>query len=396
MTGAGAVFGKDGIGMQKGFVGILTAALLAAAPWGWGGFWTDGHSSFDRGYEQENPGGAAVFLTARKEETVERDADGPAFFGVRDIYLALGSRADYLDGVAAADGSGADLTERITVDDSRVNPEQEGTYQLTYRVEDDFGAETSCFAEVTVVSAQELQEMIGDRSISADEVKIVGAANPYDIGASDQDEIETALEEARPAIVQLYHQGESSYSAGSGYVMEITEDAIYICSDRHVVEQYDDWEIYFYDGTVVTGRAVGCSDSYDVGVVTVETADVPEALFARLGTVHIDREYWSGLNDDRIDVGLLRVDRQGGVVHTSQGILLKVKQYFAWGDKRVHTEMTAKLEHGDSGSAVLDGYGNLIGMAYAYSTSPRRYWCVPLDGILDCYEEITGRTVFVY
>ena len=52
--------------------------------------------------------------------------------------------------------------------------------------------------------------------------------------------------------------------------------------------------------------------------------------------------------------------------------------------------------HGDSGSAILDGHGNLIAMAYAYTGSPTRYWCVPLDAILDCYTEITGRTPFVY
>lgn len=55
-----------------------------------------------------------------------------------------------------------------------------------------------------------------------------------------------------------------------------------------------------------------------------------------------------------------------------------------------------ELEHGDSGSAIFDGRGNLISMAYAYSTDPIRYWCIPLDGILECYEEITGRKVYVY
>ncbi len=58
--------------------------------------------------------------------------------------------------------------------------------------------------------------------------------------------------------------------------------------------------------------------------------------------------------------------------------------------------MTIELVHGDSGSAVLDGYGNLVGMAFAYSVDPVRFWCVPLDGILECYEEITGREPYVY
>lgn len=382
--------------MRGKLAGMLAAVLAAGVLGRCAEACPGGYPTFRVLYGPETVPSDPVRIAADRDKAVGQAAEPPKIWGVRDIYLALGCEPDYMDGVSAADASGADLTERVAVDDSRVDPDREGTYQVVYRVEDGFGTETACCVDVTVTPAAELQEMIGNRRIRLDEVKIVGAINPYDVGASGQDQIETALEETRPALVQLYRQNGSSYSSGSGYVMEITEDTIYICTDRHVVEKYDSWDVYFFDGTVVTGQVAGCSDGYDVGVVTAAVQDVPEELLERLRTVHIDREYWSGLNDDRIDVGLLRVDRQGGVTHTSLGILLKVKQYFAWNDNRDHTEMTAKLEHGDSGSAVFDGYGNLIGMAYAYSTSPRRYWCVPLDGILDCYEEITGRTVFVY
>ena len=78
------------------------------------------------------------------------------------------------------------------------------------------------------------------------------------------------------------------------------------------------------------------------------------------------------------------------------GNLVKIKQRFDWEGRKDHTEVTVVLEHGDSGSAILDGHGNLISMAYAYSTDPTRYWCIPLDAILECYEEITGRKVYVY
>ena len=320
----------------------------------------------------------------------------PEISGVRDIYLALGSEVDYLEQVTARDETDGNLTDRITVDDSQVQLTSEGTYRLAYRVEDNLGIDTVSYVDVTVASAETLQEMIGSRQISRNDEWIIGAVNLYDAGASEYDNIDDTLEYMKPALVQLYHGDRYGYSAGSGYLMEITEDTIYICSNRHVVEESDSWDVYFFDGTRITGTALGCSGGYDVGVVTVAVKDVPEQLLRQLMTIHIDREYWSGLNDHRIDVGLERVDRQGGILHTSVGTLLKIKQYFAWYDNKDHTEVTLKLEHGDSGSAILDGYGNLIGMAYAYSVSPRRYWCVPLDGILDCYEEITGHTVFVY
>lgn len=320
----------------------------------------------------------------------------PEIRGVQDIYLAIGSQVDYLEQVTAWDERDGDLTDRVTVDDTKVQLVREGTYQLAYRVEDDFGLDSVSYADVTVASAEELQEMIGHRQISRGIDRIVGAINIYDAGASDQDNLQETLEYMRPALVQLYRSFGTGYSAGSGYIMEITEDTVYICSNRHVVQASDRWDVYFYDGTRVRGNSLGCSDDFDVGVVTVAIDMLPEGFLGQLMTVHIDREYWSGLNDQRIDVGLERVDREGGILHVSTGTLLKIKQYFMWYDGKEHTEVTLKLDHGDSGSAILDGYGNLIGMAYAYSSSPRRYWCVPLDGILECYEEITGREVFVY
>lgn len=320
----------------------------------------------------------------------------PVISGIQDFYIALGSQVNYLERVTATDERDGDLTRRITVDDGAVELEKEGIYTLTYRVVDDLGLDTESRAQVTVLTAQELQELIGARQVDRHEDRVIGALNLYDGGVNDQDNIEDTLEYMRPAFVQLYYKKGSGYSAGSGYIVEITEDTVYICSNRHVVEAHDRWDVYFFDGTRVTGLPVGTSKEYDVGVVTVKKADLPETLIDKLMTVHIDRGYWDDLDDQRIDVGLERVDREGGVLRVSTGTLVKVKQHFMWYDQKDHTEVTLVLEHGDSGSAILDGYGNLIGMAYAYSSSPRRNWCVPLDGILTCYEEITGRSVYVY
>ena len=163
-----------------------------------------------------------------------------------------------------------------------------------------------------------------------------------------------------------------------------------------MVDKYEDWDIYFYDGTRIRGEKVGVSEIYDVGVAKVAREDVPDELLQELMTVHIDRTYWESLDEQQIALALERVDKAGGLIHKSTGNLIKVKQDFEWYAQRDHTEVTIELVHGDSGSAVLDGYGNLIGMAFAYSVEPTRYWCIPLDGILDCYEEITGRTPYVY
>lgn len=321
----------------------------------------------------------------------------PVLTGVHDFYCIPGSALNYREAVTARDDQDGDLTEYIVVDDSRVDQDRRGKYLLRYVVRDGYGLETVEEAQVLVASPEELQELIGQRLIDYRKDTIIGAPNIYDAGVSPREDMEETLEYMLPAIVQLYHAtGRGGYSSGSGYIMEITEDTVYICSNSHVVEKYEDWEIFFYDGTSLPGKALGTSEIYDVGVAAVALEDVPEELLDRLMTVHIDMSYWESLDEQEIEVALERVDREGGLLHISKGNLIKARQEFDWYEKRVHTEVTVELVHGDSGSALMDGYGNLICMAYAYSTDPTRYWCIPLDGILDCYEEITGRRPYVY
>lgn len=377
------------------------------------------------GVEDVDPGAKAYFrqadglteeicydVTGQYElEIVARDSAGnetqgqvtvivdtpPVFAGIHNFYCVPGSEPDYLEAVTASDDLDGDLTKDIAVDDSAVNLEEAGEYTLRYLAEDSYGLETVENATVLVAQGEEIQELIGQRLIDYRTDTILGAPNIYDAGVSEREDMEATLEYMRPALVQLYHAvGRGGYSAGSGYIMEITEDTIYICSNSHVVGKYEDWDVYFYDGTVVKGKAVGISDSYDVGVASVALEDVPEELLEKLMTVHIDRTYWEGLDRQKLGLALERIDREGGLIHVTEGELIKIKQHFAWNDMNDHTEVTVELVHGDSGSAILDGYGNLICMAYAYSTEPTRYWCVPLDGILDCYQEITGRMPFVY
>ncbi len=325
----------------------------------------------------------------------------PVISGVHDFYMVPGSQPNYLENVRAVDDVDGDLTESVWVDDSEVETDHEGVYQLRYLAEDRYGLETVESVNVTVASPEAIQELIGRRQIDYREDMIIGAPNIYDAGASDKEDLDEALQYMRPALVQLYHAtGRGGYSSGSGYIMEITEDTIYICSNRHVVEKHDEWDIYFFDGTRVPGRSLGVSSGYDVGVAAVALEDVPEALLRKLMTVHIDKTYWESLDTQRIEMALERVDRAGGLLHVTRGHLIKIKQEFDWNEQWEHTEVTVQLIQGDSGSALLDGYGNLICMAYAFSSAvadePARYWCVPLDGILGCYKEITGRVPYVY
>lgn len=206
--------------------------------------------------------------------------------------------------------------------------------------------------------------------------------------------MERMLEYVRPSVIQLYCDiSESKYTAASGFIIEISDTDIYICSNRHVVEGYEDWQVYFYDGTSVNANVVGMSNQYDVAVVSVPVEEISQELLKELKPADVDMSFWNELGTEPFDVGLLRVDREGEVMYTLLGQVLRVKIDFPWGNGLQETELDVEQTAGDSGSAYFDSQGRLIAMVHGNSQDGggERNWAIPLDGILLSYEEITGR-----
>ena len=60
----------------------------------------------------------------------------PIIAGTKDITVEKGTEINYLDGVTATDCDGNDITDKITVDDSAVDLNEAGEYEVTYSVQD--------------------------------------------------------------------------------------------------------------------------------------------------------------------------------------------------------------------------------------------------------------------
>jgi len=74
----------------------------------------------------------------------------PTINGVTDKTITVGDTIDYMAGVTATDGKGADITSSVQVDSSAVNTDAAGTYQATYKVIDANGYIGSATSNVTV------------------------------------------------------------------------------------------------------------------------------------------------------------------------------------------------------------------------------------------------------
>lgn len=74
----------------------------------------------------------------------------PTINGVTDKTITAGESIDYMAGVTATDGKGADITSSVTVDSSAVKTDTAGNYQATYKVTDQYGLTNSATSNVTV------------------------------------------------------------------------------------------------------------------------------------------------------------------------------------------------------------------------------------------------------
>lgn len=76
--------------------------------------------------------------------------NAPTINGVTDKTITVGDTIDYMAGVTATDGKGADITSSVQADSSAVNTGAVGTYQAAYTVVDDNGLHNSAVSNITV------------------------------------------------------------------------------------------------------------------------------------------------------------------------------------------------------------------------------------------------------
>ena len=101
--------------------------------------------------------------------------------GIRDFYVVPGSELDYLVDVMVCDKTDGELAERILVDDSDVELDEEGDYFLCYVAEDGYGLKTVKEAHVLVATPEAIQDLNGSRQIDYRRDTILGAHNIYDV-----------------------------------------------------------------------------------------------------------------------------------------------------------------------------------------------------------------------
>lgn len=207
---------------------------------------------------------------------------------------------------------------------------------------------------LALVAALSITGCIGDDPVEPEREPLGSPPDPGpvpdDHGLSDSLVAETLASTVAVSGVACGRHGN-----GSGFA--IASDLV--VTGAHVIMGLDPIEVRTFDGRELTGSAVAFDPEADLAIIEVDGADLaplPLALEVADDTVGMLVGWHDGAEPDPKP---FRIDRPVAVRIEAVGTTERVE--------RPSWLLAADVERGDSGGALVDGAGEVVGVAYASS-----------------------------
>ncbi len=159
-------------------------------------------------------------------------------------------------------------------------------------------------------------------------------------------------------------------AAGSGFIVDQDDDELLIVTNNHVVEDSDKLSIQFYgqkNKETVSGKLKGTNEKLDVAVVSVKLSDIPSKI--RSG---IRKATLGDSNKVKVGNGAIAIGNALGFGQSvTSGVISAINRNVEIENKKMKLIQTdAAINGGNSGGALLNQYGEVIGINVAkYSSS---------------------------
>ena len=206
------------------------------------------------------------------------------------------------------------------------------------------------------------------------------------VPVAEAEAMRRVVESARPAIVKI-SDGGSGW--GSGVIVESNGT---ILTNSHVVEgiRRDRMRVELPDGRVLPARALGWDEWTDVAVVKVDATDLPTVPVGAARSLSVGQRV-VGLGYAPVFPGA--PSAKAGVIRSLAG------QIQVDGSYPLFDLVTSDtyLNPGDSGGALLDLNGRLVGINSAISVARRSQsltgYSIPIEGAQAIAEQLTTGTL---
>lgn len=187
-----------------------------------------------------------------------------------------------------------------------------------------------------------------------------------------ESDITEVVEEVMPAMVSIvnnYIEKENFFgrtyevegtASGSGIIVADNADEILIVTNNHVVDGANTLEITFIDGSTASAVIKGTDSDMDLAVVAVNPGDLSEETHAAISVATLGDSDELKLGEPVIAIG----NALGYGQSVTNGIISALNREMTVEDGSVGTfiQTNAAINHGNSGGALLNIKGEVIGI----------------------------------
>ncbi len=211
-----------------------------------------------------------------------------------------------------------------------------------------------------------------------DEKEVATEQTPKDADKTEEPlvvatDVSALVEKVMPSIVSIdntymvdledygYEDGEGlSGGSGSGVILGQNDTELLIVSNNHVVENADDLSVHFVNGTSKKAYIKGTNSGMDLAVIAVPLTEIDDATLNSIAFATIGDSDKLTLGEPAIAIGNALGMGQSVTVGVISALNRKLPNED--GSEAIFVQTDASINHGNSGGALLNIKGELIGI----------------------------------
>lgn len=225
------------------------------------------------------------------------------------------------------------------------------------------------------------------------------------------DDVSGMVEQVMPSMVSIVNEYESTsmnfwgqrysepgVSSGSGIIVGETEEELLIATNNHVVEDTKSLEITFIDNSTANAVVKGTDVDMDIAVIAVPVSELSEETLNSISAAKLG-------DSDSLKLGMPVVaigNALGYGQSVTNGIISALDREMTSEDGSTgrYIQTNAAINHGNSGGALLNMSGEVIGINVAriddgvVSVEGMGY-AIPISAATPIIEELMARTTRV-
>jgi serine protease Do len=213
------------------------------------------------------------------------------------------------------------------------------------------------------------------------------------------------VEAAMPSVVAInntmvlqqqtwfgFNQQYEAKSSGSGIIIGQNDDELLIVTNNHVIEDSKDLTVTFIDQSKVNAAVKGTDEESDLAVIAIPLSDIPTETMSQIKIATI------GDSDSlKVGQGVIAI---GNALGYGQSVTVG---YVSALDREVKTDQTttrnllqtdAAINPGNSGGALLNMYGEVIGInsaKYSSTSIEGMGYAIPISKAQDIINDLMNK-----